>query len=115
MLAVCSPTGASRQTGILEGAVTFIGTPCGPQTERKTPPCDGPYPDYEVVVYNASGETVIGRTRSNASARYEISLPGEIEYVVFTPSGINTRTTHNVLVPAGGRKTLDLQIDTGIR
>lgn len=115
MLAVCSPTSASRQAGVLEGAVTFIGVPCGPAADRKTPPCDGPYGGYEVVVYNAAGDTVVGRTRSNANARYEISLPGGIEYVVFAPSGINTRTRHSIVVPAGGRTTLDLQIDTGIR
>jgi hypothetical protein len=114
-LAVCSPTTASKQTGVLEGSVTFIGVPCGPQVERKTPPCDGPYPDYEVVVYDASGETAVGRTRSNAGARYEIALPGDVEYSVFVPSGIRNRTKLSVVVPAGARKTLDLQIDTGIR
>jgi hypothetical protein len=115
MLAVCSPTSASRQTGVLEGAVTFIGAPCGPQGERKTPPCDGPYPDYEVVVYNAAGDTVVGRTRSNASARYEISLPGGVEYSLFVPSGIRSQTKLSTLVPVGGRTTLDLQVDTGVR
>jgi hypothetical protein len=114
-LTVCSPTSASKQSGVLEGAVSFIGVPCGPQSERKTPPCDGPYADYEVVVYNAAGDTVVGRTKSNANARYEISLPGDTEYAVFVPSGINTRTKLSTLVPAGGRKTLDLQVDTGIR
>jgi hypothetical protein len=114
-LAVCSPTSASKQSGVLEGTVTFIGAPCGPGAERKTPPCDGPYPDYDVVVYNAAGDTVVGRTTSNANARYEITLPGDVEYAVFVPSGVNTRTKLSIVVPAGGRKTLDLQVDTGIR
>jgi hypothetical protein len=114
-LAMCSPTSASRQAGVLEGTVTFIGVPCGPQGDRKTPPCDGPYADYEIVVYNAAGDTVVGRTKSNANARYEITLPGDIEYAVFVPSGIRTQATLSALVPAGGRKTLDLQVDTGIR
>lgn len=115
-LAVCSPTSATRQTpGVLEGNVTFIGVPCGPGTERRTPPCDGPYAGYEVVVYNAAGDTVVGRTRTNANARYEISLPGDVEYAVFVPSGMNRRTKLSAVVPAGGRKTLDLQVDIGIR
>jgi hypothetical protein len=112
---MCSPTSASKQSGVLEGAVTFIGVPCGPQSERKTPPCDGPYADYEVVVYNAAGDTVVGRTKSNANARYEITLPGDVEYTVFVPSGLRTQSKLSTVVPAGGRKTLDLQVDIGIR
>lgn len=112
---MCSPTSASRQSGVLEGSVTFIGVPCAPQSQRKTPPCDGPYADYEVVVFNAAGTSEVGRTRSNANARYEITLPGDAEYSVFVPSGIRNQTKLSIVVPAGGRKTLDLQIDTGIR
>lgn len=114
-LTMCSPTSASKQAGVLEGAVSFVGVPCGPQGERKTPPCDGPYADYEVVVYNAAGDTVVGRTKSNASARYEITLPGDVEYSVFVPAGIRSQAKLSAVVPAGGRKTLDLQVDIGIR
>ena len=112
---MCSPTSASKPSGVLEGAVTFIGVPCGPQSERKTPPCDGPYADYEVVVFNAAGDSVVGRTKSNVNARYEITLPGDVEYTVFVPSGLRTQSKLSTVVPAGGRKTLDLQVDTGIR
>jgi hypothetical protein len=116
-LATCSPTAATRvqDHGVLEGTVTFIGVPCGPGVERRVPPCDGPYPDYEVIVYKADGEAVAGRTRSDASARYSISLTGNTDYIVYVPAGIREQKKLSVRVPAGGRITLDLQIDTGVR
>ena len=41
----------SKKLGVLEGTVHFSGMACPPD-RSKTPPCDGPYPNYEVIIYD---------------------------------------------------------------
>jgi hypothetical protein len=48
-------------TGDLEGTVWFIGNPCEPGAALPVPPCDGPYPSYEIVVYQDDGVTMAAR------------------------------------------------------
>ncbi|KPK75054.1 MAG: hypothetical protein AMS25_18655 [Gemmatimonas sp. SM23_52] len=101
--------------GALAGTVYFVGLPCRLISPSR-PPCDGPYPDYEVVVYESDGVTEAARTRSDERGRYFVALePGD--YVIFTPAGLAARfrNPNTATVLAGKLTRLDLVVDTGIR
>ena len=104
--------------GTLYGTVSFVGVPCAPG-KGKVPPCDGPYPDYEVVVYRAGTSEIAVRTRTDLDGRYEVRLPPG-NYILRSPAGglpmkQQVEESRPSRVDAGGRTQLDLHIDTGIR
>lgn len=101
--------------GVLKGQVTFVGAECNAAAPNfKVPPCEGPYPRYEVVVFDKTGRSVVAKTSSVQDGRYSIELrPGD--YLVYRPSGIDRRETLRVTVAAGKATALDLRIDTGVR
>src|SRR4051812_49399188 len=78
------PPGGNPGGGTLTGTVAFVGSPC---PTPNGPPCDGPYPNYEVVVYTSDGTTVAGKTTTKADGTFSLELPPG-KYVVFTQSGI---------------------------
>jgi hypothetical protein len=101
--------------GALAGTVYFVGLPCRLNSPAR-PPCDGPYPDCEVVVYESDGVTEAARTQSDEHGRYFVALePGD--YVIFTPAGLAARflNPNEATVVAGKLTRLDLVVDTGIR
>ncbi|UCC48556.1 MAG: hypothetical protein JSV41_14040 [Gemmatimonadota bacterium] len=101
--------------GALAGTVYLVGLPCRLISPAR-PPCDGLYPDYEVVVYESDGVTEAARTRSDERGRYFVALdPGD--YVIFTPNGLGERfrQPNEATVVAGAVTRLDLVVDTGIR
>lgn len=101
--------------GLLTGTATFMGVPCPPDG-MKVPPCDGPYPDYEVIVYAVDGKTVVARTLTDKNGRFRVELP-EGDYVVYA-IGFERRTLHipnHIDIKAGKTVQLDINIDTGIR
>jgi hypothetical protein len=110
------PAGSgSMKHGILIGTVTFVGVPCPPD-RRKVPPCDGPYPDYEVVIFNRDGRTAVARTITDKDGRFRVELP-EGNYVIYS-KGYERRTLqipHHIEIKAGKTAQLDITIDTGIR
>jgi hypothetical protein len=107
--------GSAGTLGVLLGDVHFIGVPC-PLIYPPRPPCDGPYPDYEVIVLHADGTTDAARTRSDSVGVYRVALPAG-EYVILTPRGIDPsiRRRNEARVVAGDTTRLDLVVDTGIR
>ena len=108
-----------QEKGILVGTVGFVGLPCPPEEigGRKplVPPCDGPYPNYEIAVYRTDGKTVVTKIASNVDGTYEIYLNSG-NYSIYTPSGLQDRIkTHQVTIVSGMTTKLDLVVDTGIR
>jgi hypothetical protein len=85
-----TPPGGAKTEGTLSGTVNFVGKPC-PQPSG--PPCDGPYPDYQVVIYAADGTTEVARTRTGADGVYST----------------------DVQVSRDALSKTDLRVDTGIR
>lgn len=104
----------SGSPGFIQGTVTSVGVACGPGTPYRVPPCDGPYPNYEIIVYRADGSTVETRVRSDNNGNYRIALtPGD--YVIYTSGGPFTKITNAVTVVSKKTTKLDLVIDTGVR
>ena len=104
----------SRSSGLIEGKVKFVGVPCGPDGPTQVPPCSGPYPNYEILVYAADGVTLETRIRSDKVGKYKIDLiPGN--YIIYLPSGPNVKKKNLVKVMSGKTTKLDLVIDVGIR
>ena len=109
--ATATPTGY----GVVEGVVWFVGAPCPPEVSSG-PPCDGPYPNYDVRILRAEDETLADIHRTDQFGRYEAVLPAG-RYMIRTQNGIAADTfeeTSFTVVP-GDRLTLQLTVDTGIR
>jgi len=104
--------------GTLFGTVSFVGVPCAPG-RGKVPPCDGPYPDYEVVVYKAGTSEIAARTRTDMNGHYEVKLPPGNYNLRSAADGLPMKQPVEESSPSriddGGRTRLDLHIDTGIR
>jgi hypothetical protein len=110
----------TKEKGFLEGTVRFVGIPCYHGEENghipPVPPCDGPYPHYEITVYRTSDETIVATTSSDENGKYTISLnPGN--YVIYTQNGLfeDDVAANQVTITSGKTTILDLTIDTGIR
>jgi hypothetical protein len=110
----------TKGKGFLEGTVMFIGLPCPPEElngrEPRVPPCDGPYPNYEITVYQTDGKTIVAKGISDANGHYEISLNAG-NYLIYTPSGLsqNDVKANRVTIVEGETTKLDLVVDTGVR
>ncbi len=107
--------GRGHNVGALQGDVFFVGVPC-PLIYPPRPPCDGPFPGYEVVVLHAADTVEAARTRSDSLGSYRLALPSGA-YVIFTPRGIDStiKRRYEARVTAGDTTRLDLLVDTGIR
>ena len=105
---------------VLEGTVRFIGLPCPPEEiggrKPQVPPCDGPYPNYEITVYRADGKTIVSKITSDANGNYKISLNAGT-YIIYTQNGLSQDDvkTNQVTIVSGKVVKLDLVVDTGIR
>lgn len=114
-----SQTPAGKTTnnkGLLRGSVNFIGDACAPSSQSRTPPCDGPYPDYEITVYQANGKTMVTKAISAKDGGYKVELvPGD--YIIYTPRGASkdTKKENRFTITENQTTDLDLIIDTGIR
>ncbi len=109
-----------EEKGFLEGRVWFIGVPCPPEEingcKPQVPPCDGPYPNYEITVYKTDGKTIVAKTISDEDGYYQISLdPGN--YYIYTQNGPlkDHIKTNQVTIESCITTKLDLIVDTGIR
>ncbi len=103
--------------GFLVGMVTFTGVPCPPDTP-KGPPCDGPYPNYEVIVYKTDGTTIVVRAYSDEDGNYKIAINEGIYIVYLKELGFNMKLVDKpkeIKIEAGKTVRLDINIDTGIR
>jgi hypothetical protein len=108
--------GLGDKVGVLEGTVYFVGVPCPLTYPPPGPPCDGPLPDFEVIVFHRDGSTEAAWTRTDERGDYRVVLP-EGEYVILTQNGINELfiVINEATVASGAVTTLHLTIDTGIR
>lgn len=98
-------------TGVLEGTVIFIGLPCA---DGNVPPCEGPYPNYRVIIYSSDGRTEVATAVTGSLGNYSIRLR-EGDYAVYSGSGPVSEKKNQVSVRSGVTTRLDLTLDTGIR
>jgi hypothetical protein len=94
-------------SGTLEGKVHYSGLPCAPQ-RTVVPPCDGPYSDYQIVVYSSDGTTMVTRTTTDKDGTYRITLD---QGTYITPVLIPVK----VSVEAGKTTVLNFTVSTGIQ
>lgn len=118
LAAACSSgdsTPTPERTGVVQGTVWFVGAPCPPRA-TPGPPCDGPYPNYELRILRVSDESVAAVHRTDENGRYMAVLP-EGRYMVRTRAGVAADTYEETrfTVHPGETLTLQLTVDTGIR
>ena len=70
----------TEKTGFVNGVVYYVGTPC--VDNKKGPPCDGPYQDYEVVILESDGKTIVKKFTTDDEGNFEGDLPSG-DYLVF--------------------------------
>lgn len=111
-----TPTSSPVSTGVLEGLVYLIGTPCPPDMANRSIPCDGPYSDYGVKVHDAETDAVVRMVMTNGQGFYHAELPPGV-YRIYTPNGPFPLSveTNAAIVRAHETTVLDLVVDTGIR
>lgn len=106
----------SQMKGVLKGTVKFIGKPCAPGSKNNVPPCNGLYPNYEIIVYATDGKTIVSRVTSDENGNYKIEVdPGN--YIIYTARSISKddRRENKFTIIKDQTTNLDLIIDTGIR
>ena len=104
-----------NSTGILEGTVHFIGTNCFSE-QQNIPPCSGPYPNYEIVIYASDGNTIVKKTTTNENGTYQINLDFDT-YVIYEKKLQNNK---QVDIPTeiqinSPNLAHDIIVDSGIR
>ncbi|MFX0204595.1 MAG: carboxypeptidase-like regulatory domain-containing protein, partial [Candidatus Hodarchaeota archaeon] len=109
----CLNPPCSSGYGVIYGNVYFTGLPCNPSMmEIRVPPCDGPYPNYEVIVYDESGTQVVDSTFTDCSGKYIFSLPPGT-YVIYSKT-VRSDIPNTIQLDNGEQVELDIDIDTGI-
>jgi len=107
----------SKKVGMLEGTVHFSGVACAPD-RIKTPPCDGPYPDYEVIVYDKEGKITIAKTRTDQNGYYQIIL-NEGTYTLYVQEvDFNMKPVSvpkEILIFGDTKSTFNINIRSSIR
>jgi len=106
---------SENQIGGVEGIVYFVGKPCPPS--RIGPPCDGPYPNYEVVIYEMDGKTVVHRTITDDKGNFEVQLPVGDYLVLEIDFGLNQIEEIPIVfsIEPEKIKNIKISIDKGIR
>ena len=106
---------ASMITSGVKGVVYFLGLECPPNITTRTPPCSGPYPNYDVTAYSGNCSTVVGKTKTDSVGQYYLALPPG-NYTIFTPSALDPSDMQcNNFVIKEGTLVKDLNVDTGVR
>jgi hypothetical protein len=100
----------------VEGIVRYIGAICPPNIHN-TPPCDGPYPNYTIVVYKIPGEEIANKTTTNEKGYFRMLLaPGN--YVIYTRAGVlqtDLKANYFTVEKYKPPLLLKLEVDEGIR
>jgi hypothetical protein len=106
---------ASMISSGVKGVVHFLGLECPPNIPTRTPPCSGPYPNYEVTAYSDNCNTVVGTTKSDSAGEYYLALRSG-NYTISTQTGLNPSEFQcDSIVIKQGILVKDLYLDTGIR
>jgi len=103
------------QVGVLEGTVHYIGKPC--PSSKVGPPCDGPYPNYEVEIYKTDGKIIVSKTVTTDEGSFEIELLVG-DYIVYETSMDFNKVKETPImftIEPDKRKSLEISIDEGIR
>jgi hypothetical protein len=107
----------SISTSTIFGTVYYSGIPCRP-LNMKIPPCDGPYPNYEVIIYDQSGMEIVDRIFTDDDGNYSFTLPAGI-YTIYSRSvDINMKPVNipnKIPLNSNKRFKFDIVIDTGIK
>jgi hypothetical protein len=112
-----SNTNLSGHVWNLEGTVQYVGKPCPPNSKFFTvPPCSGPYPNYEVIIYDEDGKRVISKIKTDSNGNFKAFLePGS--YLIHTRAGLspsNIKATHFTIQPSKNTNLGSLFVDTGL-
>lgn len=112
-----SSPSCSSNSGVIYGTVYFMGLECNPLNMR-VPPCDGPYSNYEVIVYDESGTLIIDRTFTDNYGEYTFTmLPGT--YVIYSQTvDINMNPVaipNTIQLNINEQIEFDINIDSGIK
>ena len=106
---------SEKQVGVVEGTVYFVGKPCPPS--EIGPPCDGPYPNYEVIIYKTDGKSIATKTITTDEGSFEAQLPVG-DYIVYEISMDFNKVKETPIVftiEPDKKKSLEISIDVGIR
>ena len=105
-------------TGTLQGHVNIGPLQPVVRVDEPTPvvPPEA-YAARQIVIYAADGQTEIARIQIGPDGNYDVALPPGTYVIDLTRSGIDTSKNlpAKVQIEAGQTKTLDVEIDTGIR
>lgn len=109
-------------SGILQGAVNFIGLECPPFSKQEVPPCSGPYPNFTITVYTDDNKKeMVTTTQTDSNGNYQIILkPGK--YSIYSslesPNTIDIGKANiydNITIQKNQTITKNYNIDTKIR
>ena len=112
---VIGEIGSEEQVGIVKGSVYFVGKPC--PSSRVGPPCDGPYPNYEVIIYEKDEKNIVNKIMTDDQGNFETQLPVG-NYLVF---GKNIDFNKVIEIPIvftiepEKTKSIEITINEGIR
>ena len=105
-------------TGTLQGHVNIGPLQPVVRVDEPTPvvPPEA-YAARQIVIYAADGQTEIARVQIGPDGNYEVALPPGTYVVDINRGGIDSSKSlpAKVQIEAGQTKTLDVEIDTGIR
>ena len=105
-------------TGTLQGHVNIGPLQPVVRVDEPTPvvPPEA-YAARQIVIYAADGQTEIARVQIGPDGNYELALPPGTYVVDINRGGIDSSKSlpAKVQIEAGQTKTLDVEIDTGIR
>lgn len=113
-----SVSSSSSKSGHLNfrASVQFVGLPCPPNSEFfSVPPCNGPYPNYEIIIYGDDGKTIVSKIITDSNGIAQTMLDSG-SYSVHTKAGISTsdiKTTH-FTIEEHKITQLSLFVDTGL-
>ncbi len=106
---------SEEKVGTVKGVVYFVGKPCPPS--RVGPPCDGPYPDYKVIIYESDGKKIVDKIMTDDQGNFETSLSVG-NYLVFEKSVDFNKIDEIPLmftIESEKTKSIKIRIDKGIR
>jgi len=108
----------NEATGTLQGHVNIGPLQPVVRVDEPTPavPPEA-YAARQIVIYAADGQTEIARVQIGPNGNYEVALPPGTYVVDINRGGIDSNKSlpAKVQIEAGQTKTLDVEIDTGIR
>jgi len=106
----------TSQSGILQGKVSFIGLAC-PGDQQNSPPCSGPYTNYEIIVYGEDAKSLAKKVMTDDNGNYKTELvPGN--YVIYVPVfqfGAIEEIPNQITIESSKSFQFDISIDSGIR